>query len=100
MSLPPGTWSVSSRFGLVRGAISFSTAFPLGAAPRGGQVFAVVGGIGSDTQSRCRTRGSATAMPGAGEPLLNDRCHRGAGELRRPRDAVVTAVSGGLRPKL
>jgi hypothetical protein len=29
--------------------------------------------------------GSATAMPGAGEPLLNDRCHRGAGELRRPR---------------
>ena len=98
MSLPPGTWPASSRFGLVRGAISFSTAFPLGAAPRrGGQVFAVVGGIGSGTHSRRRARGPATAMPGAGQPLLNDRCHRGVGELRRPRDAVVTAASGGLR---
>jgi hypothetical protein len=49
-------------------------------------------------KSRRRARGSVTAMPGAGEPresLLNDRCHRGAGELRRPRDAVVTAASGG-----
>ena len=41
---------------------------------------------GSDTQSWCWARGSATAMPGpAGKLLLkNDRCDRGAGELRPP----------------
>ena len=97
MSLPPST---SFRFGLVRGAISFNTAFPLDEAPRGGQVFAVVCGIGSDTRSRRRARGPLPRCLVCRGALANDCCHRGVGELRRPRDAVVAAASGGLRHQL
>jgi hypothetical protein len=76
------------------------TAFPLDEAPRGGQVFAVVCGIGSDTRSRRRARGPLPRCLVCRGALANDGCHRGVGELRRPRDAVVAAASGGLRHQL
>ena len=88
MSPPPGTWPASSRFGLVRGAISFSTAFPLGAAP-----------VVAARCLRWSVESAPIPKPAPGtwlgyrdawcrKPWPNDRCDRGAGELRRLRDAL------------
>ena len=57
----------------------------------------MVGGIGSDTQSRRPGTWPGYRDAWCRGPWLNDRRGRGVGELRRPRDAVVTAASGGLR---